>query len=143
MLHPGDFAARDALRRRIIVPPDVSTTAEAPGLVERLRGRGGLFKVGLQFFASAGPAVVRRLTSDGHGVLLDLKLHDIPETAARAVSEVARLGAAMIEVHAAAGAAMIRAALAAGADDLVIGRPLLEAADPAAALDSRLEESAG
>ena len=101
---------RSSARQRIIVPLDLTGSADALALVSRLRGRVGMFKVGLQLFTSAGPDVVRRIVETGERVFLDLKLHDIPNTVARAAAEAARLGVAMCDVHLGGGAAMVRAA---------------------------------
>jgi orotidine-5'-phosphate decarboxylase len=73
----------------------------------------GLVKVGLELFGAHGPAAVRALRADGHRVMLDLKLHDIPATVGRAVAALDPLGAELLTVHAAGGGAMLQAALAA------------------------------
>ena len=44
-------------------------------------------------------------------VFVDAKLHDIPTTVERAAANIARLGVAMLTVHALGGEAMMRAAL--------------------------------
>ncbi len=110
-------------QNRIIIPLDVSTAGEALLTVERLKGRAGMFKVGLQLFTAEGPGIVRRIMDAGERVFLDLKLHDIPNTVQRAAREAARLGVAMFDVHAGGGAAMIQAARQALGDPP--DRPLL------------------
>ena len=62
----------------IIFPLDVSTYDEAMKYVTLLKDSVGLFKVGLELFASQGPAIligIREITDAK--VFLDLKLHDI------------------------------------------------------------------
>jgi len=62
-----DFAAaarqrkidpRDAVRERLIVALDVPDAAAASVLVERLDDTCSWFKVGLELFVAAGPAVL-------------------------------------------------------------------------------------
>src|SRR5271157_5775291 len=76
-------------RKRLIVALDVSSTEAAEDLVRRLEGACQWFKVGLELFAAAGPAVVEALAAHGHSVFLDLKFHDIPNTVAGAVGSAA------------------------------------------------------
>ena len=71
----------------------------------------GMVKVGLELFGAQGPQAVRALVADGHRVMLDLKLHDIPATVGRAVAALDPLDVELLTVHAAGGAAMLRAAL--------------------------------
>lgn len=82
----------------------------------------GMVKVGLQLFGAQGPQAVRALRADGHRVMLDLKLHDIPATVGRAVAALDPLDVELLTVHAAGGAAMLRAALQAAS-----GRTLVAA----------------
>ncbi len=94
---------------RIIIALDVDSPDEALGLVRQLRGRVGLFKVGSQLFTSAGPAVVAGILRMGERVFLDLKFHDIPNTAAKAALAARAMGVSMITVHAGGGSAMLSA----------------------------------
>jgi orotidine-5'-phosphate decarboxylase len=91
----------------------------------------GMVKVGLELFGAHGPAAVRALRADGHRVMLDLKLHDIPATVGRAVAALDPLGAELLTVHAAGGAAMLRAALEGSS-----GRTLVAAVTVLTSLDS-------
>jgi orotidine-5'-phosphate decarboxylase len=100
-------------RERLIVALDVPSIEAAEDMVKRLDGACQWFKVGLELFAAAGPAVVETLTARGHSVFLDLKFHDIPNTVAGAVRSASGLGVRMMTVHAAGGPAMLAAASAA------------------------------
>jgi orotidine-5'-phosphate decarboxylase len=100
-------------RKRLIVALDAPSAAAAAELVRRLEDTCQWFKVGLELFVAAGPAVIEPLVARGHSVFLDLKLHDIPNTVAAAVRSAASLGARMMTLHAAGGPAMLSAARAA------------------------------
>ncbi len=97
-------------RKRLIVALDVPNAAAATEMMNRLEGVCQWFKVGLELFTAAGPAVLEPLVARGHSVFLDLKFHDIPNTVAGAVRSAAALGARMLTVHAAGGPAMLAAA---------------------------------
>jgi orotidine-5'-phosphate decarboxylase len=97
-------------RERLIVALDVPDASSAVQLVSRLEGACTWFKVGLELFVAAGPAVLEPILARGFSVFLDLKFHDIPNTVAGAVRSAARLGARMMTVHAFGGPAMLTAA---------------------------------
>jgi orotidine-5'-phosphate decarboxylase len=97
-------------RNRLIVALDVPSAAAAAELVKRLEGTCSWFKVGMELFTAAGPAVVEPLVAGGHSVFLDLKYHDIPNTVAGAVRTAAKLGVRLMTIHAAGGPAMLSAA---------------------------------
>src|SRR6266852_6900659 len=98
---------------KIIVALDVATKAQALALVEQLRDKISFFKIGLQLYTAEGPEIVRAVLATGAKVFLDLKLHDIPNTVAKAVESAANLGVQMLTVHLSGGSEMIRAAVAA------------------------------
>ncbi len=102
-------------RERLIVALDVATLDEAVALAARLEGHVGWFKVGLELFVAHGPAAVAAIAAHGP-VFLDLKLHDIPTTVARAISSAARLDVGLLTIHAGGGTAMMRAAREAAGD---------------------------
>jgi len=76
-------------RQRLIVALDVASAGAALDLADRLSDQCQWFKVGLELYIAAGPAIVERLAGRGHSVFLDLKLHDIPNTVASAVRSAA------------------------------------------------------
>ena len=92
-----------------ILALDIPDTERAFALVERVP-EAEWVKVGLQLFTAAGPSVVGELRGMGRRVFLDLKLHDIPNTVARAVESATALGAELLTVHAVGGREMLRAA---------------------------------
>jgi len=93
---------------KLIVALDVDNAEKARDLVSALRGVAGMFKIGMQLFTAAGPALVREIISSGERVFLDLKYHDIPNTVALAGVEATRLGVSIFNLHAAGGSEMMR-----------------------------------
>jgi orotidine-5'-phosphate decarboxylase len=102
--------AHEEARNRLIVALDLPDAKSAIAMVDCLESTCSWFKVGLELFVAAGPAIIQGLVSRGRSVFLDLKFHDIPNTAAGAVRSAAQLGARMITLHASGGAEMLAAA---------------------------------
>jgi orotidine-5'-phosphate decarboxylase len=105
---------------KIIVALDVATKEKALDLVNQLRDQISFFKIGLQLYTAEGPEIVRTVLSTGVKVWLDLKLHDIPNTVARAVESAGSLGVHMLTIHLSGGSEMIRAATAARANKILL-----------------------
>jgi orotidine-5'-phosphate decarboxylase len=118
--------SRSDARDKIIVALDVPAKAEALDLVKQLAPEISFFKIGLQLYTVAGPEAVREILATGAKVFLDLKLHDIPNTVARAVESAASLGVQMLTIHLSGGEAMLRAAATARpANMLILGVTVL------------------
>jgi orotidine-5'-phosphate decarboxylase len=98
-------------RSRLIVALDVQDRQAALTAVDRLSGHVGLFKLGLEIFTREGPRLVEEILGRGERVFLDLKIHDIPNTARGAVRSACRLGINMLTIHASGGQNMLRAAI--------------------------------
>jgi orotidine-5'-phosphate decarboxylase len=105
---------------KIIVALDVPTKEEALKLVEKLREQISFFKIGLQLYSAEGPEIVRAVSATGSKVWLDLKLHDIPNTVARAVESAGRVGVQMLTIHLSGGSEMVRAATAAQVNNMLL-----------------------
>ena len=116
---------------RLIAALDAPTRTEADALVARLGGVPSWVKIGLELFCAEGPGIVRDYTARGLSVMLDLKLHDIPETVARATAKVASLGAGLLTVHAGGGRAMLEAAVKNAGEMRVLAVTVLTSLDDA------------
>jgi orotidine-5'-phosphate decarboxylase len=101
------------MSNRIFVALDTPDLDRARALAQKVRHHVGGVKLGLEFFCANGPAGIRAVEEIGLPVFLDLKLHDIPNTVAKAVQSLASLAPAVLTVHASGGRAMLEDAKAA------------------------------
>jgi orotidine-5'-phosphate decarboxylase len=92
----------------LIVALDVPSLDEASVLARKIGDAAGAFKVGLELFAAEGPRALSAIESN---VFLDLKLHDIPTTVARALRALDVVAPWMVNVHALGGRSMLEAAV--------------------------------
>lgn len=106
---------------KIIVALDVPSEAEAVAALAKLP-EARFVKVGMELFYSTGPGLVAMLKDKGLKVFLDLKIHDIPNTAAGALRSLAALGCDLLNLHCAGGLEMMeRAREAVGPGTKLIG----------------------
>ena len=97
----------------IYVAIDTPDLDRALDLAKSVRKLAGGLKLGLEFFSANGPTGVQRMAKLGLPLFLDLKLHDIPNTVAKAIQALSSLEPAVLTVHAAGGRAMLEDAKAA------------------------------
>ncbi|MBK7775653.1 MAG: orotidine-5'-phosphate decarboxylase [Sandaracinaceae bacterium] len=116
-------------RERLVLPLDVTDLLTARRWIDQLAGEVGVFKVGLELFTAAGPDAVRAVHDAGAACFLDLKLHDIPATMAKATASAARLGVRFLTVHAVAGPAALRAVAAEAGDTTLLAVTVLTSMD--------------
>src|SRR5436190_1704929 len=109
-----------SVRERLIVALDVPTKAKALALVSSLSEAVSIYKIGLQLYTAEGPEIVRAVAATGVKVFLDLKLHDIPNTVAKAVEAAGELGVQMLTVHLSGGRQMLSAAVEAKPPNLFL-----------------------
>ena len=88
--------------------PDLSRALE---IAHAIRPHVGGLKVGLEFITALGPDAIKAVVALGLPVFADVKFHDIPNTVAGASRALAKLGAAIFNVHASGGEPMMRAAV--------------------------------
>lgn len=101
---------------QLILALDLETREEALALLDRLGDSLKWVKIGLQLFTAHGPDFVREVSDRGYQVFLDLKLHDIPNTVAKAVQSIASLPVDLLTLHASGGGEMMEWANKARAD---------------------------
>jgi orotidine-5'-phosphate decarboxylase len=89
--------------KKIILALDVNDHGYALEIVEQFSEYIDIFKVGLELFSSAGPAIVRDIQDRGKKVFLDLKFHDIPNTVSGAALAAARMEVYMFNMHTSSG----------------------------------------
>ena len=113
---------------RILCALDTICSEEASSLARSLGPHVGGIKLGLEFFGANGPQGFREVSKAHQNIFLDLKLHDIPNTVAKAIHSLMPLEPRIMTIHTAGGPAMMRAAAdAASAASQKIGckRPMI------------------
>ena len=114
----------------LFVALDTPHLDDALAIAQKLKGQIGGLKLGLEFFCANGHHGVHEIAHVGLPIFLDLKLHDIPNTVAKAMQAVHVLEPAIVTVHASGGRAMMEdAKAAAGQHTKVVAVTLLTSLD--------------
>lgn len=114
----------------IYLAVDTPNLDDASALVAKVRHHIGGIKLGLEFYSANGHHGVHEMAKHGLPIFLDLKLHDIPNTVAKAIQALNPLEPAILTVHAAGGRAMMEdAKAAAGTNTKVVGVTVLTSLD--------------
>jgi orotidine-5'-phosphate decarboxylase len=103
-----DAPVKSRVGTQLIAALDTAELGQAKAWAASVGPHCAMLKLGLQFFAAQGPAGVAAIGKAP--VFLDLKLHDIPTTVAKAVGALLGLRPALLTLHGAGGAAMVAAA---------------------------------
>lgn len=98
--------------RDVIIACDFSSKRETLDFLEKFGELRPFVKIGMELYYSEGPEMVKELKARGHKVFVDLKVHDIPNTAASAMRVLGGLGADIVNVHAVGTKRMMEAAKA-------------------------------
>ena len=91
------------MAKDVIIACDFNGRQQTCDFLDRFRNedRKPFLKIGMELFYSEGPEIVREIKRRGHGIFLDLKLHDIPNTVRKAMKVLSELDVDMCNVHAA------------------------------------------
>ena len=99
------------MAKDVIIALDFPGESEVMSFLDLFDGEKPYVKIGMELYYAEGPAIVRELKERGHKILLDLKLHDIPNTVKSAMAVLSRLDVDMTNLHASGGSKMMEAAI--------------------------------
>ena len=105
---PDTAAVDERISSHLALAFDLDDLEAARCLGRELQPWFRVAKVGLELYSAAGPDAVEALRDLGYDVFVDLKMHDIPTTVAKAARVIGSLGAAYLTIHASGGEAMLR-----------------------------------
>jgi len=130
------------MKSPIILALDTKNLETAKTWIEATNGSIDIYKVGLEFYLKFGAQGLKELGNAGDfSIFLDLKLHDIPNTVAAAVSSVVDLAPKFLTIHSSGGAAMIRAASDAAKDISITAVTILTSLSDADLLEIGFSDS--
>lgn len=131
---------------RILCALDTISVEEASKLSNELGPHVGGIKLGLEFFGANGPEGFKTLANVNNNIFLDLKLHDIPNTVAKAIHSLMPLRPKIMTIHTAGGPEMMRAAADAAteaAKNVGCDRPIIVGVTILTSLDNEDLEAIG
>ncbi len=95
----------------VIIACDFSNKEEVSKFLAKFTEEKPYVKIGMELFYGEGPEIIRLISSMGHKIFLDLKLHDIPNTVKKTMKVLSGQNIDMINLHAAGTLPMMEAAL--------------------------------
>ncbi len=124
---------------RILCAIDTVNVESACDIAGSLKPYVGGVKLGLEFFGANGPQGFQKVSQNNNNIFLDLKLHDIPNTVAKAIHSLMPLEPKIMTVHTAGGPSMMKAAAEAATDaahNVGCQRPIIVGVTILTSLDS-------
>ena len=95
----------------VIVACDFAGADQVFSFLDLFEGAKPFLKIGMELYYAEGPSIVREIKRRGHKIVLDLKLHDIPNTVKKSMAVLSRLDVDLCNLHAAGTTPMMEAAL--------------------------------
>ena len=95
----------------VIIACDFSNKEEVLNFLSKFTEEKAYVKIGMELFYGEGPEIIKLISSMGHKIFLDLKLHDIPNTVKKTMKVLSSQNIDMINLHAAGTLPMMEAAL--------------------------------
>ncbi len=98
------------IKEKIVLALDVDNIEQAKALITELKDYAGVFKIGLQLYMGCGTEIFKFMKEQNIKFFFDVKLHDIPNTVAKASENIIRNGASFFNLHTTGGEEMMRTA---------------------------------
>ena len=95
----------------VIIACDFSNKDEVLNFLSKFIEEKPYVKVGMELFYGEGPEIIKLISSMGHKIFLDLKLHDIPSTVKKTMKVLSDQNIDMVNLHAAGTISMMEAAI--------------------------------
>ncbi len=99
------------IKEKIVLALDVDSVEQAKSLITELKDYVGVFKVGLQMYTGNGYEIFNFMKEQNIKFFFDVKLHDIPNTVAKAAENIVRNGASFFNLHTTGGEEMMKRAV--------------------------------
>ena len=118
----------------LICAIDTPDLKKAAALAAAIKPHVNIIKLGMEFFYAHGVKGYKEIKKTNAPIFLDLKIHDIPNTAAGAIRALLPLKPKMLTIHTSGGEAMMKAATEAakGSGVMLLGVTILTSLDQAA-----------
>lgn len=101
---------KEKIKDRLIVSVDLNTKYQIIDLCKKINNSVSTLKLGYEVIYNCGLEIIKTVNSFGYKVMLDAKLHDIPNTVKAALAAILKLGVTKITLHASGGQNMLLAA---------------------------------
>jgi orotidine-5'-phosphate decarboxylase len=120
----------------VIIACDFSNKEEVLNFISKFTEEKPYVKIGMELFYAEGSEIIKLISSMGHKIFLDLKLHDIPNTVKKAMKVLSEYNVDMVNIHAAGTISMMEAAIE-GLTRKDGSRPLLVAVTQLTSIDEK------
>ena len=95
----------------VIIACDFDSAEKTFAFLDQFKDEKPFVKIGMELYYAEGPSIVKEIKKRGHKIVLDLKLHDIPNTVKKSMAVLSRLDVDMTNLHAAGTVRMMQAAI--------------------------------
>ena len=95
------------MAKDVIIACDFDSAEKTFEFLDKFKGKKPFVKIGMELYYAEGPRIVKEIKARGHKIFLDLKLHDIPNTVAKASVNLLKNGINFFDIHTSGGSKML------------------------------------